>query len=189
MIAADRINAGLETARDVGRGALIVRLAIFVAVAGAVWFTIAGSWDAPDTVVLFAVVCGAGCVVVPDSAVGVTFSGTIVGSWLLRAPGGVDGWLVGTALGLLVVHVACAQAAAMPWSAAADGAVLRRWLPATAAIAVLTLVAALMLELLARADRPGALGITLAALGGVGALAWWWAAARVADPTSSRDES
>lgn len=178
MIAVERINAGIETARDVGRGALIVRLIVVVAVAVVVALTIAADWDAPDTLVLFAVLCGAGCVVAPDSAAGVTFSATIVGSWLMRAPGGIDGWLVGTALGLLVVHVECAQAAAMPWSVDADGAVLRRWLPATAVIAVLTLLAALLLELLARADRPGALGVTLTALGGVGALAWWWAVAR-----------
>lgn len=178
VIPVERINAGLETASDVGRGALIVRLTVVVAATGAVAFTVAGGWDAPDTIVLFAILCGLGCVVVPDSAAGVTFSATIVGSWLLRAPGGLDGWLVGTALCLLVVHVACAQAAAMPWSAEAEGAVLRRWLPATVVIAMLTLLAAVGLELLARADRPGALAITLAALAGVGALAWWWAAAR-----------
>jgi hypothetical protein len=186
MIAADRINAGLEAARDVGRGALIVRLAVVVAAAATVAFTVAGGWDAPDTLVLLAILSGVGCVVVPDSAAGVTFSATIVGSWLLRAPGGIDGWLVGTALGLLVVHVACAQAAAIPLSVEADGAVLRRWLPTTAVIAMLTLLAALVLELLARTDRPGALGITLAALVGVGSLTWWWAAARAAGPDDTR---
>ncbi len=178
MIPVERINAGIDSAREVGRGALIVRLVVVVAVTAVVAFTVAGDWDAPDTLVLFAVLSGAGCVVVPDSAAGVTFSVTIVGSWLMRAPGGIDGWLVGTALGLLVVHVACAQAAAMPWSAAADSAVLRRWLPATAFITVLTLLGALALELLERASRPGALGVTLTALGGVAGLAWWWAAVR-----------
>lgn len=186
MIAVERINAGLETASLVGRGALVVRLAIVVAVAGAVVLTVIGGWDAPDTIVMFAIVCGVGCVVVPDSAAGVMFCAAIAGSWLLRAPGGIDGWLVGTTLSLLVVHVACAQAAAMPWSAVADGAVLRRWLPPTAVIAVLTLLAAVVLEVLARDGRPGALAVTLAALGGVAALAWWWAAARAVRDDQTR---
>jgi hypothetical protein len=168
------LSAVLTTLRDAGWPALLVRLAVLAGCAVALGATVVAPWDAPDALVVVALVVTAACVGLPDTLAPLTFSLAVSGSVGLRGEGSIDGYVIVAALGLLVVHVSAALAAAAPLPSTLAVDVIARWAKATGALAGLTLAAAGVLAAMSWWGPAGSLGATVGALLLLAVLALRW---------------
>lgn len=169
------INSRLAALRTSHSSALLVRLVIFLAGVAALGLLAAQPWNVADIVWYFAIPLLLVSTTSPDTPAGLCFIGLVALDWVIESSSR-PGWpVVVFAVVLAVMHLASAYAGQIPSYAASGLTAVRKWLlPATAAAAVAVFAAALS----AAADgRPGSLVITVAALIGVGLLAWYVSAA------------
>ena len=169
------INGRLAALRTSHPSALLVRLVIFLAGVAALVLLSAQSWNVADIVWYFAIPLLVVSTTSPDTPAGLCFIGVVALDWVIESSS-QPGWqVVVFAIVVVVMHLASAYAGQIPSYAASGLKAVRKWLlPATVASAVAALAAALS----AAADgRPGSLVITVAALVGVGLLAWYVSAA------------
>jgi hypothetical protein len=169
------INSRLAALRTSHPSALLVRLVIFLAGVAALVLLGSQSWNVADIVWYFAIPLLLVSTTSPDTPAGLCFIGVVSLDWLVESSAR-PGWpVVVFAIVLVVMHLASAYAGQIPSYAASNWRAVRKWLlPATAASAVAVFAAALS----AAVDgRPGSLVITVAALIGVGLLAWFVSAA------------
>jgi hypothetical protein len=170
-----RINRWLAALRTSHPSALLARLVVLVAGVAALVLLGAQSWNVADLAWYFAIPLLMVSTTSPDTPAALCFIGVVALDWLVESPAG-SGWqVVVLALVLLVMHLSSAYAGQIPSYAASGWRVARKWLlPATVAAAVAVLAAALSA---AFDGRPGSLVITVAALLGIGLLAWFVSAA------------
>jgi hypothetical protein len=148
------INSRLAALRTSHPSALLVRLVILLAGVAALVLLGLQSWNVADIVWYFAIP---------------------LLDWVIESSSRPGWQVVMFAIVLVVMHLASAYAGQIPSYAASGVKAVRKWLlPATAASAVAVFAAALST---AADGRPGSLVITVAALIGVGLLAWYVSAA------------
>jgi hypothetical protein len=169
------INSRLTALRTSHPSALLVRLVILLAGVAALVLLSAQSWNVADIVWYLAIPLLLVSTTSPDTPAGLCFIGVVALDWVIESSSRPGWQVVLLAVVLLAMHLASAYAGQIPSYAASGLEAVRKWLlPATAASAVAVFAAALS----AAADgRPGSLVITVAALVGVGLLAWYVSAA------------
>jgi hypothetical protein len=170
-----RINRWLAALRTSHPSALLARLVILAAGVAALVLLGAQTWNVADLVWYFAIPLLVVSTTSPDTPAALCFIGVVALDWLVESPARPGWQVVVFALVLLVMHLTSAYAGQIPSYAASGWRAVRKWLlPATVAGAVAVFAAALS----AAVDgRPGSLVITVAALAGVGLLAWFVSAA------------
>jgi hypothetical protein len=164
------VDLVVEGAQRVGAYGLLVRGLIAVASAGC--WAVAGSVghvNALATVVLVLVVMAAAAR--PDSGAPLAVIVALVGMWIAEAGQAAVEWSVVLGIGVLVVHVSAARAAAMGDGARIGGAVARRWLVQSAVVAAATAVLWALVVMLDRAAVSGRLVVSAIALAVVAAFA------------------
>jgi hypothetical protein len=169
------INRRLAALRTSHPSARLVRLVILLSGVAALVRLGAQSWNVADVVWYVAIPLLVLSTTSPDTPAGLCFIGVVAVDWVVESPGRPGWQVVVFAVVLVVMHLASAYAGQIPSYAASGLRAIRKWLlPAAAAAAVAAFAAALS----APADgRPGSLVITVAALVGVGLLAWFVSAA------------
>lgn len=141
-----------------------LRLLVVLAAAAA-WLAgvLAGAEDSPlaFTVLLLA---AAWCAVVPDSQAGLLVPLALGWQWLAHLDRTTSGWVLLAALCLLVFHAAAASASCAPTAATPGADVLRATAARTALVALVTTGVWLAVRWSPLTGRPGHLGLTVAAL-------------------------
>jgi hypothetical protein len=138
-------------------------LAVIAAAAAWLAGVLAGAEDSPVafTVLLLA---AAWCAVVPDSPAGLLVPLALGWQWLAHLDRTTSGWVLLAALCLLVFHAAAALASYAPTAASLGRDVLRATAGRTALIGLVTAGVWLAVRWSPVAGRPGHLGLTVAAL-------------------------
>lgn len=167
---AERINHWLATVRAAHATAVLARLVILAAGLLSLIVLTGRPWDLPDVIWYAGLPLLVISATVPDSASPLLFVATVATGWL-TAGDGVEMAVAVIACCLVVFHLAAAYAGQVPSYAVPGPGVVARWLlPATVAGAVAWIAAALSAAV---NGQPGSLGVTVAALAGIGAVAWF----------------
>src|SRR5215218_8515697 len=143
----------VATLRRIGAVPMALRAAVLLSAVVAIVATTTPAWDVPNGYMYIAGIAAAIAVIVPYS-----------GGW----------FFVGAALAVLAGHVACALAAAMPATAAADVRLLVRWWRPTIVLTGATVATAVLVALLEAWTPPGSVVVVIAALAVLAAAVWWW---------------
>ena len=165
----------VATLRRIGAVPMALRAAVLLSAVVAIVATTTPAWDVPNGYMYIAGIAAAIAVIVPYSGGWFFVGAALVVGWALGSPSATIGpAVVVTALALLAGHVACALAAAMPATAAADVRLLVRWWRPTIVLTGATVATAVLVALLEAWTPPGSVVVVIAALAVVAAAVWWW---------------